>query len=989
VMMFTVPAVVGLLATAGPIRFEDIAEKSGIPTDAAKGASTTHAAALAWFDHDLDGYVDLLVGQAAGPTLLFQNGGAAGTFTEATPDAIAAITNVVAIDIATTLPHGPGALSGPTRALALLAGTPEARLVVVTIDSLGVLTPVPVGQPARALDSLTHGDLDGDGLQELIVTQRACAAPVADLNTVFRLSRTAGGFHTAGASDPFLGQGCTPVPIVTDFDGNGRPVLLVATDFGGYGTPSYVMRSTGPESLLPAYGRGVAVGDENGDGVIDYTFTSTLRDVTLRSGEGGRTHVAGPPSSELGESGTRDKWGAAYLDADNDGALEFWATVGEVTNPVSVSDPNGRDLLVSGGVDIAPSAGVDAETDNRVITLADWNRDGRMDAAVGGPGGIHLYKNVTDAPGHWVELVVPDLPGTRYEFTACDVTHIREWTGGGGHQPIVHVGLGACTQAPSVRVRYPWVGSRDLGTAPIDALSEFPTLGDTWVSPRVVVPGDSVVVHTIMAGAVTADGVLLVDGTATLVAPAVFGPHAVALTIDGAPVDLAPSFTVIDATGPSAAAVPEVFTDPWPPRIGEPAVLYGADASTVTVEAGATLDGSLLTATTTDVTLSAGGRTIHIAAVPRIGPLTTLTSERRPSGGITRVVLADGYGAAIPSIPSDVTLIHVDPAGVPGDELPMMPLTTPWWFAPVPASAMSLRLVAGEQTVVERRYAPTVVSTPDLTATAFWPTIPWVRADGQDILTLGLALIDKNGQLVTPGPAFAPTATGCTAIDSAWTNSLRLFGLSHWTFRLRAPTEPGRIDITAGPLVTTAWAVPKDHAPVDMGRTELRRTATGLELVPRDSAKRLVGSGLTTDPPFEYAGLGRYTLEAAPTEANIVTVDGSLVFSFNDAGGVDKDVIELPTDAGGAETDEEFGEGQGELDLQGDLGPSPTPVEFDFTLPDIVFVTPQPVSTEPGGCQLGRQPVASSGWLSLGGAILLVGWLRRRRCGRSAGQDQC
>ncbi|HMB52771.1 MAG TPA: CRTAC1 family protein [Thermoanaerobaculia bacterium] len=145
--------------------------------------------------------------------------------------------------------------------------------------------------------------------------------------------------------------------------------------------------------------------------------------------------------------------------------------------------------------DVAAAAGVDNELDGRGIGVLDLDRDGRLDLVQTNARQPSLvFHNVSAATGHWVGLRLTggegsnrNAIGARVTLTAGGESWIREVDGGNGYASqsslVVHVGLGEVAHVDAVEIRWPsgkvdrWAASIDEATGdatpalPIDTLS--------------------------------------------------------------------------------------------------------------------------------------------------------------------------------------------------------------------------------------------------------------------------------------------------------------------------------------------------------------------------------------------------------------------------------------------------------------------------------------------------------------------------------------
>lgn len=875
--MLTLPALVlAALLPASP-RFEDVTVAAGVPARPGIAPDSTFGSPAAWIDFDEDGWPDLVLGDGTGPTRLLRNPGGTLPFQDVTPARLATIESIRSVDhllVAIDALDGATDPRGPRRqGLVFTTGGLRQEQLRVGYFEGGAFVEVPAARPAARLSLLTHGDLDGDGVQDIVVAVSSCGAGSSPVRTVFRLERGPVGYALS-AEDPIRGPGCFPVPLVTDYFGTGRPALMVATDFGPLDAPSYVYQAGAFTALPSVYGMGIATSDINDDGVLDYAISSAGPDLLWRSAAGGRALEVVGRNTEWGESAYRFKWGSVYADFDNDGTVELWMTTG-FGGPQSgllPSETNSRDVLLDHGRDVAAEADVDAFTTKRAVAVADYDRDGRLDALVIGLEATYLYHNVTPNAGHWLELVMPDAPGALVRITACGRTQTRERSGGIdaiAHESLIHVGLGSCTEDAVVTVRWPWLGERAYGPFRVDTRTVIPDPGTVWVTPTHVTPGGTVTVRSTLAGATSANGQPLTLGTAELTAPTAPGVHRLSLVWNGAPIALAPKYTVTNTTA-------FVLTDPWPPRIGRAAEVIGSvpRGAMVALARGGTLSGTTLTASESDLALTVGGASVAVSALGAVGGTPTVDVERTETGVHVRVAVLDGLAT-----PADGLWGVLVAAPASGEPVTLIEDAPPWFVGDLPAGATAT-IRSQTTTLAELSHLDEPPGPPDVGRSRIWATTPIVRADRQDLIEIALLLRDSAGQLIQPGVEMLPSAEGCTAVDTAFTRSAGYFGSTTWLARLRVGDTVGQLTVTAGPLQTTVWAVPADAADVDLATT-LTRTESGFELVPRDVFGQRLGSGITTSPEFRYMGLGRYVLDSDRMALEVV-VGGRVLVTYAD-----------------------------------------------------------------------------------------------------------
>jgi enediyne biosynthesis protein E4 len=276
---------------------------------------------------------------------------------------------------------------------------------------------------------------------------------------------------------------------MADFAGDHRPGLFVAND----NARNLLLRSTGhgfTEIGIEAgvayngdgrniSGMGADFGDIDGDGRPDLVMTG-LRNETYEVflNRGGVFEDGSASTGLLGLSRAWNGWGCGLVDLDNDGWLDLFVAGGGLDTQDAQSNRVFRNL---GGkfTDVSESVGREFTTPrlHRGVVFADFDRDGRIDAAVTALNEpIELWWNRSPVR-HWVQL---QLRGKRSNRSAIGAqvtcksasrTQSRCVTNSVGYASssalTVHFGLDADRKA-TVEILWPSGGLQKLGDVAAD-----------------------------------------------------------------------------------------------------------------------------------------------------------------------------------------------------------------------------------------------------------------------------------------------------------------------------------------------------------------------------------------------------------------------------------------------------------------------------------------------------------------------------------------
>ncbi len=303
----------------------------------------------------------------------------------------------------------------------------------------------------------------------------------------------------AGVSDPKGYYGFASVFV--DVDDDGWLDLAVAND----SVPKYLYRNKHDGTFedvsyisgfaLNDEGReqasmGIAVGDYNRDGKVDFYITNFSDDYNTlyrNDGDGNFSDVtarAGIAVVTLPFLG----WGTGFLDYDNDGLLDIFAANGHVYPGVDKQDWGTtwaqrpllfRNLDGAKFQEVPPATGSGLATamTARGAALGDLFNDGHIDVVINNIDSTPaLLRNVVKNSNHWVTLRLvggPKSPrdgiGAKAFVTAGGVRQRGDVFSGGSYASSsdqrLHFGLGAATKVDKVEIHWP-SGTKEQITLP-------------------------------------------------------------------------------------------------------------------------------------------------------------------------------------------------------------------------------------------------------------------------------------------------------------------------------------------------------------------------------------------------------------------------------------------------------------------------------------------------------------------------------------------
>ncbi|MEM1335713.1 MAG: CRTAC1 family protein, partial [Actinomycetota bacterium] len=303
--------------------------------------------------------------------------------------------------------------------------------------------------------SVSFGDYDSDGWLDFYTTEWGNPnVDPAGVSSNVRLMQNVGagrpgrfrdvtlaanasiddGQPVTNTGAPFFGM-YTFTPRFADMDRDGHTDIVIAGDFRtsrllwNNGDGTFVDGTLAAQVGTDDNGMGCAIGDYDGDGLLDFFITSIFDPVDtcstfgcnwadtgnrLYRNEGGRVF-----SDQTDFAGVRDGgwgWGATFFDYDNDGDLDLLQTNGMIlpgtphedffnTDPTKLWRNDGAGTFT----EVGTAMGITDTASGKGVLTFDYDNDGDLDIVITNNGGPPVvYRNDTVNDNDWLRV---DLRG--------------------------------------------------------------------------------------------------------------------------------------------------------------------------------------------------------------------------------------------------------------------------------------------------------------------------------------------------------------------------------------------------------------------------------------------------------------------------------------------------------------------------------------------------------------------------------------------------
>ncbi len=304
--------------------------------------------------------------------------------------------------------------------------------------------------------------------------------------------------------------------LFTDFDNDGDQDLFINNDFGYKATPDFLMQNEYPRNALKDVSKttamdlkinsmGTAVGDYNGDGLLDYFIPNIKFNWFMENQGKGQLFINKIKEAGLSAFTTNISWGANFADFDLDGDVDLFVANGDL-------NPNCRPMAnyyfeneAGRFKNNAHIVGLNHYGIGRGSVVFDMENDGDLDLLVVNQKAVldypvnsttRLFRN--DISGkNWLKVILKGQwaeshgLGSRVEVISTGKRMMREIDGGGSshisqNSTIAHFGLGKATVVDSIIVTWTGGNKQILTNQRINTLITMEEIKSEQINPAFI-----------------------------------------------------------------------------------------------------------------------------------------------------------------------------------------------------------------------------------------------------------------------------------------------------------------------------------------------------------------------------------------------------------------------------------------------------------------------------------------------------------------------
>lgn len=463
--------------------FQEVSGRLGI--DAYCVDQTIMGGGVAFFDYNQDYYPDVFILGGERNNALYRNNWD-GTFSN--------VSKIAGIELADKTSYGVaiGDIDNDGDEDMLITTGPEEANVL--LQNMGDGTFEDISAQAGITDiswstSASMGDVNQDGWVDIYVNNYAEYTSYPFAGNIERCSPNFlylnlgnNQFRNVAEEMGVADIGCGLAVSFTDCDNDQDIDLHIANDFGGtfeanelyvnaYPAQGFQQAPPTANVQVKINGMGIAIGDYDEDGDLDYYVTNMGDNPFFENKGNGAFEELAYPKGIANPDGT--SWGTAFLDYNHDTYLDLVVANGKV---VEATHQNNENRLFQGSgshtfQDISREVGLDHTGQSRGFSMADYDLDGDLDMMFGVVAAIDdptsntlLYQNNQSEENNWLHIKLQGSIshrngyGTHVRAVIGERTLMREADGGSSYLSHsgsdIHVGLGQAQSIDSLIITW-------------------------------------------------------------------------------------------------------------------------------------------------------------------------------------------------------------------------------------------------------------------------------------------------------------------------------------------------------------------------------------------------------------------------------------------------------------------------------------------------------------------------------------------------------